>query len=141
MTYHVNIHMPANVAKIDDLSVGQFVAKTKTDGALKTIDVYYRTTSEPKTKQEKFLQKLETFAQRLRGFKPAIQSNSLTSAFKNIHQQSSQLGKNFNINLIPTLMKQVVDSDNKEISSRGTTVHVFGWTDAHDLSRMVDNLQ
>ena len=141
MTYHVNIHMPANVAKIDDLSVGQFVAKTKTDGAFKTIDVYYRPTSEPKTKQEKFLQKLETFAQRLRGFKPAIQSNSLTSAFKNIHQQSSQLGKNFNINLIPTVMKQVVDSDNKEISSRGTTVHVCGWTDAHDLSRMVDNLQ
>ena len=140
MTYHVNIHMPANVERIDQLSADQFVAKTKTDGAVKTIDVYYRPTSDPKTKQEKFLQKLETFAQRLRGIKPAIHSNSLTSAFKNIHQQGSQLGKNFNINLIPTVMKQVVDSDNKEISRGGTTVQVSGWTDGHDTTHMLDSI-
>ena len=139
MTYHVNIHMPSNVGRIDDLSADQFVAKTNKNGAVKTIDLYYRPSATPKNNSERFTQKLENFVQRLKGYKPAIKSKSLTDAFKNINANPT-IGRNFNVNLIPTTMKEVLNTEKGEISKKGTTVTVQGWTDALDTENLLDEL-
>lgn len=139
MTYHVNIHMPSNVGRIDDLSPGQFVAKTNKNGAVKTIDLYYRTSATPKNNSERFTLKLENFVQRLKGYKPAIKSKSLTDAFKNIYANPT-IGRKFNVNLIPTTMKEVVNTENKEISKKGTTVTVQGWTLGMDTEHLLDEI-
>ena len=139
MTIHVNIHMPANIASINDLSGEKFVAKKSTDGGVKTIDLYYRD-STPKNKREAFLQKINKFFDKLGGFKAATKSSSLGNALSSIRQQNCSTHWHANPNSIITTLKEAADSPNQEIHRNGVTVTVKNWDETHDLTRLANRV-
>lgn len=139
MTVHVNIHMPANIASINDLSGEKFVAKKSTDGGVKTIDLYYKD-STPKNKKEAFLQKITKFFDRLAGFKAATKSSSLGNALSNIRGENCSTHWRTNPNSIIATLKQAADSPHHEIHKNGVTVTVKDWEEIHDLTRLANNI-
>jgi hypothetical protein len=146
MSYQVNLHVPLGVDDFRTLSPENFVSITKHEGNFTTTDIYYQPTF---VKKESFKSKLSGLFERLKGFKPANDSDSLNIALKNI--KDSTTTNNHGIpgsqaNLLPNMIHELAlkqENDNQlghEVVNNGTTFTLVNW-DKEDSKNYESNLK
>ena len=146
MSYQVNLHVPPGIDDFRQLPPENFVSITKHEGNFTTTDIYYQPTF---VKKESFQSKLSGLFERLKGFKPANDSDSLNVALKNI--KSNTTSKNHEIlgsqaNLLPNMIHELAlqrGNDHQlghEVSNNGTTFTLVNW-DKEDSKNYESNLK
>ena len=132
MIHQVNLHAPPGIDDFRNLSPGNFVSITKHQGNCTTTDIYYQPAFvKTAGKKESFLNKLSGVIERLKGFKPANDSDSLHVALKNIKGAATLGGES--VNLLPSMMHKLAlqQGDDEhlghEVSNNGTTFTLINW--------------
>lgn len=121
MSHQINIHLPPGMTNLNELSLNDFISQTKTDGGVKTTDLYFHP-SAPKNLKEKFLKNLSNLSARLNGsWKPALKSGNLEKAFSNIFGENNIRTKADVYNKFGTALTKAAEKDG-EYHKNGATV-------------------
>lgn len=121
MSHQINVHLPPGAMNLNKLSLSDFISQTKTDGGVKTTDLYFHP-SAPKTRKEKFLKNLSDLSARLNGsWKPALKSGNLEKAFSNIFGENNIRTKADVYNKFGAALTKAAERDG-EYHKNGATV-------------------
>jgi hypothetical protein len=121
MSHQINVHLPPGTTNLNDLSLNDFISQTKTDGGVKTTDLYYHP-SAPKNLKEKFLKNLGDLSARLNGsWKPALKSENMEKAFTNIFGEKNIRSKEDIYNNFGAAMTKAAEKGG-DYSKNGATV-------------------
>ena len=140
MSHQINVHLPPGVTNLDSLSLTDFISQTKTDGAVKTTDLYYHPSTTGTKVKEKFLQKLGAFSARISGhWKPAMSSGNLEKAMARINGTQYLNSKYEVANRFPSALTQAA-AKNGEYSNNGATITLMNADDTMLLDYMTKDL-
>ena len=139
MTHSINIHLPPGATNLDHLSLSDFISQTKTEGTVKTTDLYYHP-SAPKTLKESFLKKIGDLSARLKGhWKPAMSSENLERAMSKIHGVPHMSSKAEMHNRFSNTMAMAAQSGG-EISKDGAIITLVNAEESLIINEMLKNV-